>query len=261
MRPRQAAAAACASQLSVRFTCSPDGASLFQANGQRLGQCPVDVQYPITSKDRDRGYASLQGVTARWASGATSSISTITAYLERGPFQKFHFERPNNNQGSAADLEYAARFNQERRAAQEAEERAKARQDRNALASLGCTLASMRTNQPLTTNLECHAAYLRGSSGEAETTSLRKCAQTGHAYDARSGNSYMCSKQGEELHLTGFNAETGNRWNTYFSANGDMRGVDAGGNSWRYTASNAVYDNYGTGRRCVGTGVSRTCTP
>jgi hypothetical protein len=251
----------CANQLDMSYSCSPDGPSLSQTNGQSLGECPTNVQYPITQEDRARGYAVLQGVTAKWTSGATASISNITAYLRNGTSQTFHFERPTDAPNAAVDLQYATVFDRKRREQQTVAEQAQAQQDREMLAAFFCALASTRTNQPLTTNLQCQTAYMRGSAPDSETTAVRQCAQTGQGYDANTGNSYNCTQSNGELLLTGYNAGNGSRWTTYFSSTGDMRGVDASGNSWRYTASNSVYYNYGTGQQCVGTGPARTCTP
>jgi hypothetical protein len=251
----------CGNQLEVSYSCSPDGATLYQANGQVLGECPVNAQYPITAADRSRGYATLQGVTAKWSSGAATSISNITAYLRNGTSQTFHFDRPTDAPNAAMDAQYAAEFEQRRRLQQQVKDQGEAQEQDDVAALLLCGLASFRTRQPLTTNVQCQAAYLRGSTADSGGEITRRCAETGQAFDAKSGNSYFCTKTYDSELVTGFNSRTGSRWSTYYSPNGDMRGTDAEGSSWHYTAASSEYYNYGSGQRCIGVGAMRTCTP
>jgi hypothetical protein len=160
----------CANQLDVTYTCSPDGASLIQSDGRALGQCPLQVQYPVTSQDRSRGYVLLEGVTSNWVSGAKASVASITAYLSNGVTQTFHFERPGDVPDVALDNQFAVQFDETLRAQQKASEQAQAAQDQAALNALWSALAAtararaqsdqatiqtLQQNQPKTSRTNC----------------------------------------------------------------------------------------------------------
>jgi hypothetical protein len=94
--------------LYVDYVCTPQGATLYQAgDNTNRGACPTTLTYKITDADRARGYAVLRGMTAYWVSGASSSVSSINAYLANGLHQNFHFERPRNIPGYDVDANYA----------------------------------------------------------------------------------------------------------------------------------------------------------
>lgn len=56
----------------------------------------------------------------------------------------------------------------------------------------------------------------------------------------------------------GYNPNTGSSWN-YGSHGSNTYGTDSRGNAWNYNAGSNVYQNYGTGRTCTGTGAYRSC--
>jgi hypothetical protein len=91
----------------VDYVCTPRGATLYELNMTNLGMCPGTVHYPITDQDRKNGYVALKGITAHWVSGASSSVSSINAYLTNGLHQNFRFERPRNLPGYDVDANYA----------------------------------------------------------------------------------------------------------------------------------------------------------
>lgn len=57
----------------------------------------------------------------------------------------------------------------------------------------------------------------------------------------------------------GTNLNTGRNWQTTYAGGGSMHGTDSRGNSWNYDKSTSVYQNYGTGKTCFGTGENRVC--
>jgi len=84
--------------------------------------------------------------------------------------------------------------------------------------------------------------------------------QSGSAYDWQSGNMYSWSPgAGGSVRLRGFNTRTGANWNTTIQPNGDMRGFDSRNGPWRYDHGTGFYQNFATGRTCVGKGYARTC--
>jgi hypothetical protein len=85
-------------------------------------------------------------------------------------------------------------------------------------------------------------------------------AQSGYKYDWQSGNSYNWYRQPDgSTQVHGYNYQTGSTWDSTIRPNGDMRGRDSQGNIWQYNESSGFYQNYGTGRTCIGHGYARTC--
>ncbi len=82
-------------------------------------------------------------------------------------------------------------------------------------------------------------------------------------YDRQSGNRYEIEHHNnvfeKDTHIKGSNLNTGSRWETTIDNDGDMRGRDAGGNSWQYDGTSGRYHNFGTGTTCLGSGAARTC--
>lgn len=82
-------------------------------------------------------------------------------------------------------------------------------------------------------------------------------------YDWRTGNRYEIEHHDDafeqDTHVKGYNVQTGSSWETTIDDDGDMRGRDADGNSWRYDEGSSLYQNYGTGKTCVGRGAARSC--
>lgn len=82
----------------------------------------------------------------------------------------------------------------------------------------------------------------------------------GSTYDWRSGNMYNWNRNSSgQTQLRGYNFRNGSQWNTTIQPNGNMRGMDGGGNMWRYDNSTGFYQNFGTGRTCYGKGYARFC--
>lgn len=84
--------------------------------------------------------------------------------------------------------------------------------------------------------------------------------RSGSTYDWRSGNQYYWNRDSSgQTNVRGFNFQNGSQWNTTIQRNGNMRGMDSGGNMWQYNNSTGFYQNFGTGRTCVGKGYARVC--
>jgi hypothetical protein len=99
--------------LYLDLTCNPQGATLYQEN-LNLGTCPKTVQYKISDQDKARGSMTLKGITAFWVSGVSSSIGTISANLQNGLHQKFHFERSRDAPNYNIDANYALELEKNR---------------------------------------------------------------------------------------------------------------------------------------------------
>ena len=87
--------------------------------------------------------------------------------------------------------------------------------------------------------------------------------QTHTEYDWQSGNRYVIEHHNnvieQDTHVKGYNFNTGSRWETTIDNDGDMKGHDADGNMWKYDDSSGFYQNYGTGKTCIGKGAARSC--
>ena len=95
----------CATNLQVTYLSDPPGATLYE-NGRAVGTAPRTLVYSVSKEDKARGYMSLTGITARWVSGASASISSLTANLSQGLRQSYSFQRPDVP-GSDVDANYA----------------------------------------------------------------------------------------------------------------------------------------------------------
>lgn len=85
-------------------------------------------------------------------------------------------------------------------------------------------------------------------------------AQSGYEHDWQTSNSYSWSRDfSGNTQLRGWNNRTGSQWSTTIQPDGDMRGLDSGGNYWAHDAETGFYQNFGTGRTCFGKGALRTC--
>jgi hypothetical protein len=84
----------CASQLRITYDSDPRGATLYQ-NGQPFGTTPVTLNYQADQTFRNGGCMALRGTEVKWASGASASISSLTACSSTGYQQLFTFMRPD----------------------------------------------------------------------------------------------------------------------------------------------------------------------
>lgn len=99
--------AGCANQLQMTYYSDPPGATLLSADNRNLGRAPVTLNYDISEADQKRGSMNLQGLTARWVSGASQSYGTVTSNLNIGKSQYFTLKRPSNAPGLTADMNFA----------------------------------------------------------------------------------------------------------------------------------------------------------
>ena len=96
----------CANQLQMTYYSDPPGATLY-AGDRNLGRAPLTFHYDISEADQKRGSMNLQGLTARWVSGASQSYGTVTTNLNIGKNQYFTFKRPSDAPGLSTDMNYA----------------------------------------------------------------------------------------------------------------------------------------------------------
>ena len=83
----------------------------------------------------------------------------------------------------------------------------------------------------------------------------------GMKYDYKTGNYYMTSEDSNgDTRIRGNNVNTGSTWTTTIKRNGDQEGTDSNGNRWKQDGQTNTYTNFGTGKRCTGSGFSRICT-
>ena len=133
----------------MTYYSDPPGATLY-AGDRNLGRAPLTFNYDISEADQKRGSMNLQGLTARWVSGASQSYGTITSNLNIGKSQFFTLKRPSNAPGLSTDMNYALELEKlqvMRRQAQAAEDAAdsaakaaKAADDANRAARRNSTL-------------------------------------------------------------------------------------------------------------------------
>jgi len=100
-----------ANQLAVTYNCDPTGASLYDGD-RSLGNCPTTLNYDVTQDNREQGFVLLRGITARWVSGAYSSVPSIRADLENGYNQQITFTRPRDVPGYEVDASFALQYEQ-----------------------------------------------------------------------------------------------------------------------------------------------------
>jgi hypothetical protein len=96
----------CAKQLAITYMSDPPGATLYQGQ-QNFGFTPKTLYYKISAEDTERRKMTLQGMSVRWASGATASISSVGVDLSTGANQQFTFLRPENVAGREIDIQFA----------------------------------------------------------------------------------------------------------------------------------------------------------
>jgi len=93
--------------LSVTYFSDPPGATLYQGN-QRLGYSPITLLYgQVADEQKKRGRTTIKGISAQWASGATTSFSTFDVILSNGLTQQFTFIRPSGYPGRETDERFA----------------------------------------------------------------------------------------------------------------------------------------------------------
>lgn len=99
--------------VTLTYNCEPSGALIVQQQYDNvLGVCPSSYRYQF----RDHLFKSVEtnvvGVTARWASGATASTSTlVTLHSDKGNKQQITLVRPQDAPGVERDLAAAAEYN------------------------------------------------------------------------------------------------------------------------------------------------------
>jgi hypothetical protein len=119
-------AVGCASNLTVTYYSDPPGAALYQGS-QSFGYTPQTLTYHISEDDRKKGYIQLQGMSVKWASGASAEIGYLQADLNaHGTSQQLTFNRPDSYPGREADVRFALelerlRIMQRQAAAQESQ--------------------------------------------------------------------------------------------------------------------------------------------
>lgn len=99
----------CADKLAVTYDCQPAGAVLY-SGGENMGRCPQTLYYTIKPEYRESGEVPIQGVMARWPSGAKMSTkSRIMASLRNGTTQRLPLIRPRGP-GYAEDARYGLAY-------------------------------------------------------------------------------------------------------------------------------------------------------
>jgi hypothetical protein len=96
-----------AKQLSVTYNSDPSGATVLAHDGRNWGRTPTTLYYTLTDEEIKRGKTSVQGVSVKWASGATASVKELTNDLTTGLNKSFSFKRPANVPGLDTDMRFA----------------------------------------------------------------------------------------------------------------------------------------------------------
>jgi hypothetical protein len=94
------ALAACADGIQLTYSCSPAGAVV----SPNIGICPTAVQYPVTPRDRNRGYIDIPGGNVIWMSGAYMEYPAQRLLFRNGDRQIIHFDRPGSFPGYEIDV-------------------------------------------------------------------------------------------------------------------------------------------------------------
>ena len=111
----------CASNIGMTYYSLPSGATLFEGEGNRnLGALPRTYEYKLSKSNKELGYIIVSPLTAMWPSGASSSVSGLRLYLNKGKNQQFTFFRPKDVSGNELDVQNAIEQNRNRLRAQEA---------------------------------------------------------------------------------------------------------------------------------------------
>lgn len=83
--------------------------------------------------------------------------------------------------------------------------------------------------------------------------------QTRSTYDWQTNSRYTTTRQPDgSTTVRGQNYNTGSTWRSTIQPNGDQRGTDSNGNTWRYNNSTGSYSNT-DGTFCTGKGYARVC--
>ena len=101
-------------QLRVTYSSDPPGATLYQ-DGQPIGYMPYTLTYgsDVTEALKQGQCVGLRGTTAKWASGAEASVSSLTACPAYGLRQTYVFIRPDVP-GREIDANFALQLQQGR---------------------------------------------------------------------------------------------------------------------------------------------------
>jgi len=106
---------ACASlgALQVTYYSDPSGASLYE-DGKYMGQAPVTLRYNLSNTALQSRATKIKGLTARWVSGATTSLNLTNVNLNNGFQQTYTFVRPTAYPGREMDVAYAIESNKQK---------------------------------------------------------------------------------------------------------------------------------------------------
>ena len=108
----------CASPpLAVTYYSNPPGAVIYDSvTGVRHGYTPVTLNYTVAKEERQRGYKTINGTTAKWTSGASASgRDMVNLDLNRYGFnQQITFQRPDDASGLGEDMKFASDLNNQR---------------------------------------------------------------------------------------------------------------------------------------------------
>jgi hypothetical protein len=110
----------CAKQLAVTYMSDPPGATLYQGQ-ENFGYTPKTLYYKISVENKERGKMTLQGMSVRWASGATASSPSVIVDLSIGANQQLTFLRPESVAGREIDIQFALELERLRLAQQQAD--------------------------------------------------------------------------------------------------------------------------------------------
>lgn len=97
------ALAGCADGVKLTYSCNPVGAVVLPD----VGICPVEARYPVTPRDRSRGYIDIPAGNVIWASGATIQYPSQRLFFRNGDQQIIHFDRPASFPGYETDVQVA----------------------------------------------------------------------------------------------------------------------------------------------------------
>lgn len=126
--------AGCASKMAITFDSRPTGAEIL-GWGKNYGYAPVTLYFPINKEIKNNGYLVVPEVTAKWVSGATSTLRY--GQFKVGSDWTQTFDRPNEAPNAQIDHQFAISLMQARAQKSAADD-----------ASLAAMLGILKASQP-----------------------------------------------------------------------------------------------------------------
>jgi hypothetical protein len=84
--------------VDMTFNCNPPGATIIEQGGNKLGTCPVTVQYHPNSDQQKEGKFYTKKITAVWADGSAVSVPSLTVDIPANHKAQYTFMNTGDKQ-------------------------------------------------------------------------------------------------------------------------------------------------------------------